>query len=177
MKKFILALCVGLMTFMLGFTLTGCDNKGPVNHDVHVQDSAWFSKMYDQVIVNPVFKSPDEAVAFQMAESDLKMYKDIFLSLPEDILVDITNVCLKKYKEVTPNDIVKEYLRHKEYIDYTSDPPTQLQNNDSLADIIQEDADISDNSAMEERQTIVDNNVVNSNVKSQHYKQYKDGTK
>lgn len=177
MKKFILALCVGLMTFMLGSTLTGCDNKGPVNHDVHVQDSAWFSKMYDQVIVNPVFKSPDEAVAFQMAESDLKMYKDIFLSLPEDILVDITNVCLKKYKEVTPNDIAKEYLRHKEYIDYTSDSSTPLQNNDLLADTIQEDADMPDNSAMEERQTIVDNNVVNSNVKSQHYKQYKDGTK
>lgn len=177
MKKFILALCVGLMTFMLGFTLTGCDNKGPVNHDAHVQDSAWFSKMYDQVIVNPVFNSPDEAVAFQMAELDSKTYKDIFLSLPEDILVDITNVCLKKYKEVTPNDIAKEYLRHKEYIDYTSDPPTQLQNNDSLANIIQEDADISDNSAMEERQTIVDNNVVNNNVKPQRHKQYKDGTK
>ena len=167
MKKFIFAMRLCLSA-IVSTALVSCDKVNSLIDNkecVQSNDNLWFLQMYDENIVNPEFTSSDEAVAYQISKLEQATYEDTFLSLPEDAIVSIANVCIKKYGTASPIFIAKEYLQHKDYIKYTIDTKQEYNSVATSADTVSVNLNQRENErAMEEHRTLADDPAENNNT-------------
>lgn len=79
-------------------------------------------------VLNPIMTSVDEIVQFRMMLAESEIYDSIFMSVPTDILVNISQVVIGKYGTATKKDIAEEYLQNYNdvyrYIVQRETPPT-----------------------------------------------------
>jgi hypothetical protein len=71
--------------------------------------------------MNPYFTSSAEVIEYQNYLIEERSSDEVFLAMPEDVLANVTTVCLKKFEYVTKNDIVDEYRANKSIYDSLSD--------------------------------------------------------
>lgn len=112
--KFIGGLCVLLFAAVC---MTGCDKLQPQPATVDIE------QLYEPVqdlledFVNPEFTYPEEVKLFQQNLIESKAVDDIFISMPYEVLRNVTQVCLKRDSAITKWDIVEEYQANRAVYD------------------------------------------------------------
>jgi hypothetical protein len=111
MKK-ILMLC-GILVCCLTF-LTSCDYFSHKEPPVNI-DSLVTAKV--TAAVNPQFSSMYEIVEFRDSKIEEYSIENTFLSMPDEVLTNVSTVCMRKSLKVTMWDIVNEYKKNKDVYD------------------------------------------------------------
>jgi hypothetical protein len=81
-----------------------------------------------QSTLDPSFSSIDDVLKYQYDLSDEKSVEEVFISIPQDVLTNVSTVCLKKHPTITIRDVITEYIKNQAVYDNL---PTQV-NKDSL---------------------------------------------
>ena len=117
-----------LILFMLAVACiaccTSCDKLGVVKTEVIDKEYA------DSIIAesisnytNPLFSSVEEALEFRSLTIDAQIIDNEFLEMPEDILRNVTSVCLKRDGYASKRSIIYEYRANAEV--YNNLPKSQ----------------------------------------------------
>lgn len=129
-----------LILFMLAVACiaccTSCDKLGVVKTEVIDKEYA------DSIIAesisnytNPLFSSVEEALEFRSLTIDAQIIDNEFLEIPEDILRNVTSVCLKRDGYASKRSIIYEYRANAEVYNNLPKSPTKPTN-----DTIKQDA-------------------------------------
>lgn len=136
--KSIINLCLSTLVAMLAMfaTLAGVNSctegglgayiKGPAVHEECVSAVDAYK--------NPLMVSIKEVVDLQEQIASDNFVDSVFVSLPEDVLVNVASVALKTKESVTKQDIVEEFLSGKRI--YTSLPSENEITKDAAPDIL-----------------------------------------
>jgi hypothetical protein len=134
MKKFIKFLLLFTLAVVLG---TSCENQKLNNPFDSVKQRQKDSVMIVSIIedrVNPTFSSSDMLIMFRNQLVDNQRQDSLFKSIPIDILRNISDLCIHKYRHVSKKLILEEYdtfmNKPKNIESYQALPPsdTVLQN-------------------------------------------------
>jgi len=85
------------------------------------------------------FTSATDAMLYQQERATQKSTEDVFLSMTEKEVADVSTVLLKKLESITISDIVNEYRANRRI--YSNLPPDPLQIDEPQKDRPQEPAD------------------------------------
>jgi hypothetical protein len=67
-------------------------------------------------VMNPVFMNIDEVLTYQEDQLEDRNIDSVFLSIPKEVLVDISKVLIGRSSRATKFSIVEEYKKLSEYI-------------------------------------------------------------
>lgn len=81
-----------------------------------LSDSMYIPEQID-AYMNPSFSSTAEVQIFKQKIMDDIHVEDMFYSIPEDVMVNVATVCLKKKPRITAKDIVAEYEANRTIYD------------------------------------------------------------
>ena len=127
MKKFLygvlfLLLAVAAST-AVNVALASCDNPRVNRLTPAKVNKAVVQDCLDS-IVNPVFTSVNDAFELQKQLVTNAFIDSVFMSMPQDILKNVTTVMMKKRAYVTKDDIVGEFLQNRQiYENLPATPP------------------------------------------------------
>ena len=124
MKKFLYWLGCTLIAIIIATAATtaliSCDQTGP--RFLHpAPDKAAIQVCLDS-IVNPVFTTTSDVFELQKQLKTNAFIDSVFLSLPPDVLKNVSTVVLKKLYRVTKDDIVGEFLTNRQIYDNLPPP-------------------------------------------------------
>lgn len=85
------------------------------------------------------FTSATDAMLYQQERATQKSVDDVFLSMTEKEVADVSTVLLKKLESITISDIVNEYRANRRI--YSNLPPDPLQIDEHREDRTQESTD------------------------------------
>ena len=104
------------------FCCTSCDKISAIKGDPVTQeyvDSVVMNNV--QNIVNPMFSSVEEVLAFKAKELKAKEVDDIFNQLPDNIIQNVATVCINREGHVSKRAIVFEYQANSKVYDNLPD--------------------------------------------------------
>lgn len=115
LKKFIAACLCTLVVALLAL-LASCDKFGQKDQEYDPTDSVCVAE-YIEEVVNPVFESTQEVMAFQEKLNEQYSIDETFRNLPTDVLNNVATVCIKKYAVTSKENIVEEYKANRDVYD------------------------------------------------------------
>lgn len=129
MRKFLSWLSCTICAFILatvGATaLISCDQTGP--RFLHPAPDKHAVEVCLDSIVNPTFTNVSDVFELQKTLATNAFIDSVFLSLPPDVLKNVSTVVLKKMHHVTKDDIVGEFLNNRNIYDNLP-PPDETSN-------------------------------------------------
>lgn len=130
MKNFVRFLGGGVLLLVLSIAICSCTKPGnPPAQPTTEVDSATVElcNMQFEEFVNPTFTDVSDVLAFQSMELQEANVDEVFLSMPQDVLSNVTTVVLKRLPSAKIADIVVEYLNNRAVYDglHTEENPTE----------------------------------------------------
>lgn len=111
--KFIYCAFVAVICTALAFA--ACNHKTP-SFGNEVPDSVYVAQLVENYI-NPSFTSINDVLIYRNNSVEMTQIDELFQSLPEETLRNVTGVCLKQKTSITKRDIVTEYRINKDIYD------------------------------------------------------------
>lgn len=130
MKNFVRFLGGGVLLLVLSIAICSCTKPGnPPAQPTTEVDSVTAVELYNtqfEEFVNPTFTDVSDVLTFQNMELQEANVDEVFLSMPQDVLSNVTTVVLKKLPSAKIADIVVEYLNNRAVYDglHTEENPT-----------------------------------------------------
>ena len=131
MRKFIYG-CIIVLFAVLASTaasvaLVSCDN--PVTKMVTPTVSKASVQACLDSIVNPVFTNVNDVFELQKQLTSNAFIDSVFMSMPPDVLKNVSTVMIKKRPHCTKDDIVGEFLQNRQiYENLPATPPDNASN-------------------------------------------------
>ena len=130
MKNFLRFLGGYVLLLVSSIAICSCTKSGnPPAQETTGVDSATVElcNMQFEEFVNPTFTDVSDVLAFQSMELQEANVDEVFLSLPQDVLSNVTTVVLKRLPSAKIADIVVEYLNNRAVYDglHSEENPTE----------------------------------------------------
>ena len=119
-----------LLLFTICAVVIGCDKFKESSTSGDGPDSVYVAEAI-QAAENPSFTTVTEVCMFQNKLLEDQTIEEAFMTMPENILVNVATVCLKKDGVVTKKDIITEYNANRSVYDNLPDKPTETAAPDS----------------------------------------------
>lgn len=117
--KYLGAIIISFLITAACVSLSACDNPPRILHYDKCEcgfDSTMIVELVKD-IHNPSFSSPYELTRYRHQLEENNAMDSIFMSIPEDVLVDAAKVLLKQSMSVNLSDVIHEYLENSDIYD------------------------------------------------------------
>ena len=111
------ALVAVFLIGIIGFGVNSCHEGGIKGYFLQEESSSETAYQAVEDIVNPSLDCVKDVVDFHSTLTSNMEIDSIFMAMPEETLIDVASVILKKQPTVVKKDIIDEYIRNRAVYD------------------------------------------------------------